>query len=131
MLPPTDSPKPTFRQRFLEKTGERPEDFTRAVLRATLPLHARVLLPLFKIMNSDVLAADHDLIADLAQLTSRRDFSECVGTRRFHPANHGFLRKVVKVRVSLDRLQRLVYDVMRPAGGTTSTPPFQSNNNRP
>lgn len=118
------SPKPTFKQRFIEKSGGRPEDFTRDVLRRALPLHARLLLPAARIFDPAVLAADYDLISDVAQLTSRREFSDSVSTRRFHPANHGFLRKVVGVRVSITRLHRLVYDTMRPPGGQGSGAPF-------
>jgi hypothetical protein len=119
--------KPTFKQRFLEKTGGHPDDFIRDVLRLTLPLHARLLLPLARILEQSVLAADYDLISDLAQLTSRREFSDSVGVRRFHPANRGFLRKVIRVRVSIARLHRLVYDVMRPADGRSSAAPFASD----
>ena len=121
------SPKPTFKQRFLEKTGGNPDDFIRDILRLTLPLHARLLLPFARILEQSVLAADYDLISDIAQLTSRREFSDSVGVRRFHPANRGFLRKVVRVRVSIARLHRLVYDVMRPADGRSSTAPFASD----
>lgn len=118
------APKPTFKQRFIEKTGGNPDDFTRDVLRLTLPPHARLLLPFARVFDDTLLAADYDLISDIAQLTSRREFSDSVGVRRFHPANHGFLRKVVRVRVSIARLHRLVYDVMRPADGRTSAAPF-------
>lgn len=120
------SSKPTFKQRFIEKTGGNAEHFTRDVLWRTLPIHARILLPFARIFDPSVLAADYDLIADIAQLSSRREFSDSVGVRRFHPANHGFLRKVVRVRVSIARLHRLVYDVMRPpaACGQGSNIPF-------
>ena len=121
------SPKPTFKQRFLEKTGGNPDDFIRDILRLTLPLHARLLLPFARILEQSVLAADYDLISDIAQLTSRREFSDSVGVRRFHPANRGFLRKVVRIRVSIARLHRLVYDVMRPADGRSSATPFTAD----
>lgn len=115
--------KPTFKQRFIEKTGGMPEHFARDVLRRTLLPHARVLLPVAWLLESSVLAADYDLIADIGQLTSRREFTDTVSVRRYHPANRGFLRKVVRVRVSINRLQKLVYTVMRPADGSAGTPP--------
>lgn len=119
--------KPTFKQRFTEKTGGSPDDFTRDLLRQTLPPHARILLPLVSIFDQKVLAADYDLIFDIAQLTSRREFAASVCVRRFHPANRGFLRKVVRVRVSIARLHRLVYDTMRPADGRSSATPFPAD----
>ncbi len=116
--------RPTFKQCFLRKYGGSPDDFTRDVLRLTLPPHARALLPFARILHPHIIAADHDLIADIAQLKSRREFADSVVLRRYHPANRGFLRKVAKVRVSIARLNRLVYDVMRPAPGQDSGAPF-------
>ena len=113
-------PKATFQQRFIEQTGVRAEEFTRAVLRRTLPLHAKLFLPLALLVDHTTLAADYDLIADIAQLTSRRDFSDSVSPRRFHPANRGPLRKVLRVRVSIAKLHKLVYNVMRPPAGQSS-----------
>lgn len=124
MATPSSS-KPAFKQRFIEKTRVSPEDFNREVLRRTLPMHARVLLPLASLIKPDVLAADYDLIADIAILTSRREFSESAGTRRFHPANRGFLRRVLRIRVSISKLRDLVYDVMRPPSGAGSDAPFK------
>lgn len=118
------STKPAFKQRFITQTAIRLEDFNREVLRRTLPVHAKVLLPFARVFQPDLLAADYDLIEDIALLTSRREFSESAGTRRFHPANRGFLRKVLRIRVSISKLRDLVYDVMRPPSGGTSNPPF-------
>jgi hypothetical protein len=119
------SSKPAFKQRFIEKNRVSPEDFNREVLRRTLPMHARALLPLASLIKPDVLAADYDLIADIALLTSRREFSDSAGTRRFHPANRGFIRKVLRIRVSISKLRDLVYDVMRPPSGAGSDAPFK------
>lgn len=124
MVAPSSS-KPAFKQRFIEKTRVPAEAFNREVLRRTLPTHARVLLPLALLIKPDLLAADHDLIADIALLTSRREFSESAGTRRFHPANRGFLRKVLRIRVSISKLRDLVYDVLRPPSGASSNAPFK------
>jgi hypothetical protein len=121
----SSSQKIAFKQRFLAQTSIRPENFNREVLRRTLPLHARVVLPAVTLIKPDVLSADYDLIEDIALLTSRRDFSASAGIRRFHPANRGFLRKVLRIRVSISKLRDLVYDVMRPRTGADSTPPFR------
>lgn len=106
-----------FKQRFLEQTGGAPEDYTRMVLDHTLPFHAKTLLPLVRLLDHRTLAADYDLIEDIGQLTSRRDFAHLASARHFHPANQGPLRKVFKFRVSISKLQKLVYRVMRPASG--------------
>lgn len=122
----TTSSRPTFRQRFLEKTGAAPEAYTRLVLHRTLPLHARLLLPVILLFDADVLDADHDLIGQISLLTSRREFSDYASERHYHPANKGFARKVLGFRVSVSKLQELVYDVMRPLDGKTSAAPFSA-----
>lgn len=116
--------KPNFKQRLIDKTGIGAEAFNRFVLRNTLPIHAKLLLPVARLFSTDVLAADYDLIAEIAMLTSRREFSEYVSCRRYHPANRGGFRKVLRVRVSIARLHRLVYDVMRPDAESASRRPF-------
>jgi hypothetical protein len=117
-------PRPTFQQRFVEKQGVPPEEFTWSVLRATVPPHARLLLPIMRFFSPGILAADYDLINQMALLTSRRQFSEFASERHYHPANQGFARKVLGVRVSIERLQRLVYATMRPVDGQSSAAPF-------
>lgn len=116
------STKPTFKQLFIEKTGGNAEHFTRDVLWRTLPIHARILLPFARIFDPAILAADYDLIEDIGLLSSRREFSDSASSRRFHPANHGFLRKAVRIRVSISKLHRLVYNVMRPAVASGQRP---------
>ena len=117
-------PRSTFQQRFIEKQGIDPEAFTWSVLRATVPPHARLLLPLMRFFSPGILAADYDLINQIAHLTSRRQFAEFASERHYHPANRGFARKVLGVRVSINRLQRLVYATMRPVDEQSSVAPF-------
>jgi hypothetical protein len=116
--------RPTFQQRFLEQQGIDPENFAWSVIHTTVPPHARLLLPLMRFFSPQILAADYDLINQLALLTSRRQFSEFASERHYHPANHGFARKVLGVRVSINRLQNLVYATMRPVDGHSSATPF-------
>jgi hypothetical protein len=84
-----------------------------------------VLLPAIRLFDKTVLAADFDLIEDIALLTSRREFSKSAGMRRYHPANRGFLRKILRIRVSISKLHDLIYEIMRPVDGADSRPPFK------
>ena len=91
------------------------ERFESVVLARSLYPHARLFAPFIKIAWPHYFAADLDLIRGAAQLRRIRDFSIEALDYSHHPANQGGLRRLFRLRVSTQRLRRMVSQTLRPA----------------
>ena len=107
------SPSPSsawadFAQKCSAHFGVSSERYLETALRRTLYPHAHWLRPLIAVVAPDFFSADRDFLHGVGQLWRRRDFSIEVQNFHHHPANRGFLRRVLRLRVSAGRVQTLV-----------------------
>lgn len=127
----------TFRQLYCEQRGIVPARYESTLLRATLRWPGRVLHRVRGILPAALFAADHDFVVGVGFLTGPKDFDVEATEFLFHPQNRGFLRRQLRVRVSIFRLRRVVSRVFaraeaeaeaaakrgpRPAGGSPYSP---------
>lgn len=110
----------TFRELYCEHHGITDERFERVLLWRCLHWTARPWYWLLWV-NRDYYTADFDFIRGVGDLRSRRGFHDEVSEFHHHPGNRGFLRTVLRMRISSKRLQ-LIFD--REIRSTHSTPPM-------
>lgn len=111
----------TFGECFCQKNNIPPEQFARAVMCRVLyrrTLAVRWLLPL---LSRNYFSADFDLIYGVERLRRLRDFAAEAERFNEHPANRGWLRRTLRLRVSTTRLRSLIRETLpRGAGGSRS-----------
>ncbi|MFI5356170.1 MAG: hypothetical protein ACHQ4G_02420 [Opitutales bacterium] len=105
---------PTFAERYCTKNAIPASEFERHLLRRVLYPHARLLAPILLVLHSEYLAADHDFIRGVERLTLYHEFFSASVDYVHHPANRGFLRRQCKIRISSDRLRRIVRATLQP-----------------
>jgi hypothetical protein len=101
----------TFAEKYCAQHGLAPEEFLEAAFRRSLYPHARLLRPLLA-LNFNYFAADREFIRGIGRLTRFRDFVTEVQDFRDDSNNRGFLRRVLRLRVSVTRARRLVQRTM-------------------
>ena len=102
----------TFKELFCAGQKIEPEAYAAAVFARTLYPHARPWVPLFRTLNSNYFAADMDLIRATGTLRRCRDFPDEVLDFNHHPANQGFYRQTLRIRVSAKRLKALLRETL-------------------
>jgi len=102
----------TFEEQYCAKHGIPPEQFVEAVFRRTLYPAGRLLRPLLA-LDSGYFTADRNFIKGVGRITRFRDFEGEARDYLIHPENQGFLRRVLRLRVSVYRVLRIVRSVMR------------------
>ena len=107
-LPEPVPPFADFAQKYCLRLGVAREDFVDVMLARTLYPHARWLRPVLGTLNPNFFAADRDFLAGIGRLWRRRDFVIEEKDFRHNPANHGFLRRALRLRVSVRRTRSLV-----------------------
>jgi len=103
----------TFSQLYAAQTGTPPAAVERQLLQCCLYPHARLLLPLLIRVTPQLFAADIDMIHDVAQLTDPEAFDDDAYAHRHHPAAGGIWRRAFHLRLSTQRLHRLVRAAFR------------------
>jgi len=98
----------TFAETFCAKRQLPLADYPRAMFRATLHLPAAVFYRLIVALAPDFFAADHDLIANVGQLTRANDLALDLEEYRDHPGNQSRLRRFFLLCVSTERVGQLV-----------------------
>jgi hypothetical protein len=96
-----------FREIYCARLGLPPSDFEHSVFRRSLYGHVRYLMPLLLLVDSDFFAVDFEFIRGLGAMTSRRDLATEVDGFRYHPANSGFLRRTLRLRVSVEKTRQI------------------------
>jgi len=120
------SPVKTFEDQFCAAHAVAPEDYVDAVLKQSLHPLARWLRPVL-VLAPGHFAADRNFIKGVGRISRLEDFDGEVRDYLIDPDNSGFLRRTLKLRVSVTRLSRIVRDVLRDEsksarGAITSTP---------
>lgn len=110
-----------FRDAYTRRHGLDTESYQDRLLADCLYWHARLLKGMLPRIRHDLLEADIDLIHAISSLSRRSQFNDCIYEHRHHPHNKGPLRKLLRLRVSVKKLQRVFYDCVPPSEG--STPP--------
>jgi len=103
----------TFAELYCEKHGISIDDYARSVLRKTLYLQARPLAPLINLVHSDYFAPDRDFVEDVGRLRHYHDFIGCGLDFSHHPENRGFMRNVLRLRVSTEKMRVLAKSLLR------------------
>jgi hypothetical protein len=99
---------PTFEESFCEQHGIERERFARVVFKQVLYRRARAVGWLFSIFNGDYFSADYELINAVAHLRRLREFTHEADRFNYHPANRGWFRRKLCIRVSTNRLRLLI-----------------------
>jgi len=103
---------PTFSELFCEKQGVAEKDFERVVLRRTLHRAARILFPLLN-LDRTYFTADREFIRCVGRISRLGQFDSEAQDFAMDSNNTGFLRRRLKLRVSRERLARLVRQTLR------------------
>lgn len=112
---------PTFGECFCAKHNIPRSEYARAVLARALYRRTRPFKWLLPLFTRDYFAADFDLIYGVEHLRRVRDFVPEAERFNEHPANRGWLRRTLCLRVSTARLKALIRETLPPkvaAGGS-------------
>lgn len=114
---------PTFAECYCVKHNIAPEEFARAIFNRALYRRALLVKWLLPLLHQGYFAADFDLIYGVERLRRVRDFATEAERFNEHPANRGFLRRTLCLRVSTNRLRALIRETLpRSAAGASSGP---------
>jgi hypothetical protein len=113
----------TFRERFCQKYKIPDDKYERVAMRHALYPHARLVWWLVT-LDSQFDTADIEFIRCIGRTARLREYENEALDYRQHPRNDGFLRKRLKLRVSVARFRRVVRAVLR----EESTSPFPATN---
>jgi hypothetical protein len=111
---------PTFAEIYGERTGLAPAELNRVLFNRTLYPAARLIAGLVRWLNPRHFIADNEFCEDVGNLRSLEDFSLALGSYIEHPANRGFLRRRLRIRVSARRMLQIVRTVFAPNGRVTA-----------
>ena len=102
----------TFEERFCALHGVSPEKYRDTVLRLTLYPAARWLRPLLA-LKPGYFAPDRAFVLGVGRMSRFSEFDAEVRDYLVDPENRGFLRRVLKLRVSAYRMLCLVRSTLR------------------
>lgn len=102
----------TFAEEFCARRNLAPEKYEEFVLNDSFYPAARLLRPVL-MLKADFFAADHEFIRRVGRLKRLGGFEAEVQDFLYDPNNRGFLRRVLKLRVSARRLRCVVRDAFR------------------
>ena len=121
---------PTFSEIYCAQHGIPADQFSRAVFKEILYRRAVPLVGALRFLKRNYFSADFDLIYAVEGLRRLHDFHN--EARRFneHPANRGWLRRGLRLRISTSRLKRLIKTTLLPyelqtGSETVSAAPFK------
>ncbi|HEY1791281.1 MAG TPA: hypothetical protein VGG34_00050 [Opitutaceae bacterium] len=106
----------TFAERYCAKHRLLPEEYEKAVLTRSLYPQARLLGPLLSLFRAYFLS-DREFVSGVGQISRLRDFDQEAFAYVGDPNNRGFLRQGLRLRVSVNRLYRVVHDTFREGSG--------------
>ena len=112
--------KRSFAERYcsVHRLGNR--EFIEAVLARSLYPQARLLRPVLRLLPC-YFKPDREFIASVGELRRMRDFDREVFAYVNDPGNRGFLRRVLRLRVSAGRLNSVMWSTLRDG----SSQPFE------
>jgi hypothetical protein len=113
-------PPRTFGELFCERYHLPPESYVREMLRRTFYPRALIIVPVIRFFSPGFFDADRDFVRRVGLIRRMEDLGDEVTEFHLHPRNRGFLRRALKIRVSCQRMSRVVGEVMNPGA---SAPP--------
>lgn len=119
---------PTFAECYCLKHNIPPEEFARTIFNRALYRRALIIKWLLPLLHRGYFAADFDLIYGVERLRRMRDFATEAERFNEHPANRGFLRRTLCLRVSTNRLRALIRETL-PRSAAHTNPPMQAKAN--
>ena len=120
-----------FTERFCATEAVSAERWHGVLLRRSLYPHARLLRPLLVLFNPEFFAADRDFLNGVGRLTRRGDFAIEADEFAHHPANQGFWRRVLRLRVSVRRLHLLFIRALAEEARTVGDERLRAANRSP
>ena len=118
MVTPSD-----FRQIYCSRNGISVSAYAEHLLQKALPLHARVFrkIPLVSLLNKNYFRPDFDFINDIGCLRHYSDYSQSVDEFHVDPwTKRTLLRGLLRLRVSTNRVRRIVREELKPKAKTES-----------
>ena len=97
----------TFRELYCERRGISADRFEHDLVYRSLHWYARPIYWLLG-LNREYTSPDFEFARGVGDLRQWREFRNEVAEYHYHPHNHGFLRTVLRLRVSAQRLQALL-----------------------
>jgi hypothetical protein len=104
--------KGSFAEKYCAKHGLESWEFTESVFTRSLYLRARILRPFLR-LKPGYFKADREFVGCVGRIRRLRDFDVEAFAYMTDPDNSGFMRRVLKLRVSAGRLNGLVWSTMR------------------
>lgn len=121
-IPPFPMSNPTFAECYCVKHNIPPEEFARSIFNRALYRRALLVKWLLPLLHHGYFSADFDLIYGVERLRRMRDFATEAERFNEHPANRGFLRRTLCLRVSTTRLRALIRETLPRTSGSTNLP---------
>ena len=122
----------TFAECYCLKHNLPPEQFARTIFNRSLYRRTHLVKWLLPLLHQGYFAADFDLIYGVERLRRVRDFSTEAERFNEHPANGGFLRRTLCLRVSTNRLRALIRETLpRTSGSTHAGLPAKESSSTP
>lgn len=97
-----------FAARFCQQYEVRPEAYAEAMLRRCLHRRTRPFVWVLRRIDPEYFQPDFELIRSIGKLTHAHTWQEDAAEYQSHPRNKGFLRRRLRLRVSVQRVTRLV-----------------------
>ena len=123
-----------FAESYASRHGICREGFVLSVFQRTLHPHVRPLFSLINEIRPLFFSADYDFIVAVGQMRRFSDYETATLEFATHPANRGFLRRWLRLRVSVRRMRWLVLEiyvrrffVLPSDGDDGSLSPFEHN----
>jgi len=109
----------TFRELYCEHRRIGSDRYERDLVTRCLHLQAR---PLYWLLgrNREYTSPDYEFVRSVGELRSRRQFRDEAMDYFSHPSNAGFLRRVLRMRLSSRRLQNIFDGVIVSSGQSSS-----------
>jgi len=107
----TQMPRGTFAAKFCAHYHITMEHYEDTVLERTLYPVARHLQT-FLAVRANYFAPDRDFVRGVGRSTRMRDFEQEVQDYVHDPANRGFLRKTLGLRISTRRMRRIAHELL-------------------
>lgn len=104
----------TFAELYCERHGLKPDQYESVVMRRALYPHARLLAPFLRLLWPEHFVADLDFVRSVARLRRFREFFYEAEEFAHHPANRGFARLTVNLRISSRTLRHMVRATLHP-----------------
>jgi len=105
---------PTFFELYCERTGVPRSAFVIDLFRRTIYPHARPFIPPLKAVNPYYFVPDYNFIENVSAMRQPEQFASAVRSFLQDPANASFLRRRLRLRISVRRMVTVVTYVRSP-----------------